>query len=268
MPSPRYSKYYRILATDFSRTLQYRADAFLWMLAEAAIPLVAMFIWLAVSAGSASGPAAQDVLTYYIAVIFIKLMTDAWNGAFMARDILEGEIAQDLVRPLPVVMKYIANNLTEKIVKIFLPVIIIVLVLATSPDLFSPTIWQPQHWALFAVSLSLAMVLAFVLDMAMGLIAFWLEDAFQIRQYKEMVNAIASGILIPLAFLPPAVAAFFNWLPFRYVISAPAEILTGQYVALNASGLLAAQFAWVAVLIIIIRWQWTAGLKRYAVPGK
>lgn len=261
-------KYYRVLAMDFSRTMQYRTDAFLWMLAEAAIPLVAMFIWLAVSAGGKGGLTQQGVLTYYIAVIFIKIFTDAWNGAFMARDILEGEIAQDLVRPLPVVIKYIANNLTEKAIKVILPAVIIVTTLLSRPDLFSSAIWQPQRWVLFTLSLLLAMVLAFLLDMVFGLIAFWLEDAFQIRQYKEMVSAVASGILIPLAFLPSAVASFFGWLPFRYVISAPAEILTGQYVSFTAPYLLAAQFAWVVVLILISRWQWLAGLRRYAVPGK
>ncbi|MDZ4225844.1 MAG: ABC-2 family transporter protein, partial [Candidatus Andersenbacteria bacterium] len=261
-------KLWRVLALDFSRTLQYRTDALLWMLAEAAIPLVAMFIWLAVSAGSNKGPTGQEILSYYVVVIFVKLLTDAWNGAFMAQDILQGEIVQDLVRPIPVVFKYIANNLTEKVIKLILPIAAIIFIALLKPDFFSNALLLPHRWLLFVISLALAMTLQFLIDMVIGTLAFWLEDVNQLRQYKEMLSSAASGLLIPLAFLPSVFVTGLNWLPFRYVISAPAEILTGNYVSLTAPSLITIQAAWVFALVLIIRWQWRAGLRRYAIPGQ
>lgn len=258
----------RLFAMEWSRTIQYRTDAFLWMFAEAVTPVVSLAIWYTVAQSSSRGPAPIDVFTYYILVIFIKSFTDAWNGMYMARKILNGNIAPELIRPIPVVWDYIVNNITEKFLKLLLPLPLFGLALFLFPALFSPAIYQPAHYLLFLLSLALAIPLGFLTEHTIGLLAFWLEDVFQIRRYKIMLDEIASGMLIPFSFMPVAAQNILGWLPFRYLISAPAEIMLGQTNHQTVSSLLMGQVGWIVGLVLISTLIWQKGLQRYAVPGQ
>lgn len=259
----------RIFAMEWERTLQYRTDALLWMLAEAAVPLVSLAIWYAVATSSPAGLAPRDVLTYYVIIIFVKIAVDAWNGFFLAQEILNGEVVTKLIRPFGLVIWYgIVNNITEKIVKLIIPVLFLIGLLGFSPDVFSPIIYQSSRLVLFALSLLLATVLAFLVDFTIGTMAFWLEDVFQIRRYEMLLYSVASGLLIPFAFMPPLAVKILGFLPFRYLISAPAEILLGQPVGITVSSLLAIQAAWIIALAILARILWIKGLQRYAIPGQ
>ena len=262
------AKYARMLSLQWSVVLQYRTDAFLWLAAETAVPLIALAIWYAVAASAEQALSTSDVLFYYVAVIFIKLATDAWNGAFLARDILNGEIVKDLIRPLPVHWRFVSENIAEKVFTITVPALVFTLLFILFPAAFMQVEIQPTNALVFFCSLALAFVLSFVIDHIIGTFAFWLEDAHQIRRYKIMLESIATGILIPFAFMPPALATALSFLPFRYIVSAPAEILTGQPVGLSISTLLLIQLVWVTAATSLLVVLWHRGLKRYAIPGQ
>ncbi len=253
---------------EWSRIIQYRTDAFLWMFAEAAMPLISLAIWYTVATSSTRGPTPTEVLTYYILVMFVKIMTDSWNGAFLARDILSGEVVKLLVKPMAVVWHGIVNNILEKIFKLLLPIAVFSLALVTFSDAFAPAIYQPVNVLLGLLSLGLAIPLGFMIDEVIGYMAFWLENVFQIRRYKMMLESVASGLLIPFAFMPPLAVSLLGYLPFRYVISAPAEILAGNTVAASPITVIGIQASWVAAMILLARFLWMKGLRRYAVPGQ
>lgn len=248
--------------------LQYRADLLMWMAAESAIPLVSLAIWSTVAQSTATGPTPLDIRTYYIIVIYLMIITNAWNGFFFSRSILNGEIIQWLTRPVSPWWPHIANNLMEKCIKLFFPLPILLAFLVLTPHFFSAAIFQTPHVLLFLVSLPLAAVLAFCLDMLFGVLAFWLEDIAQIRRYKEILQEATSGILIPLVWLPTTLRHVFAALPFRYIISAPAEILLGQVEGITALHVIAIQLLWITTLITTLVILWQRGLKIYAVPGQ
>ncbi|PIT98499.1 MAG: hypothetical protein COT71_00425 [Candidatus Andersenbacteria bacterium CG10_big_fil_rev_8_21_14_0_10_54_11] len=258
----------RLCALEWSRILQYRADAILWLTAESTIPLISLAIWHTVSAASPTGPAARDVLTYFVVIIIIGLTTESWNGAFMARDILNGDIVKDLMKPFPVFWRYLADNLSEKAMKLLFAVPVTLIVLTTLADRFTPAIYEPIRLVYFLASLALAAVISFLTDHLIGTLAFWLEDVFQIRRYKVILEQVGTGVLIPFAFMPPLAVMLLGFLPFRFIISAPAEILLNQPVQTTVPQLFIFQSAWIAVLLVMEFGLWRRGLKRYVVPGQ
>lgn len=258
----------RILAMEWSKTIQYRFDAFLWMVSEAAAALVSLALWYAVAQSAHTGPTPTEVLTYYLLVMFVKIATDSWNGAFIAREILDGQIVRDLIRPVPVIWYHITQNLLEKLLKFLIPLPIFVIILITLPQYFSPGIYEINHLILFLISLPIAIVLGFSLETIIGFLAFWLEDVFQIRRYKIMAEGITSGLLIPFAFMPDWLANALNFLPFRYVVATPVEILLGQLEGARAITNIGIQILWVGFLVTISIIMWKKGLKRYAPPGQ
>jgi len=258
----------RIFLIQWSTIVQYRIDTVLWAVSEAAAPLVAMAVWYRVAQGSSGTFTSQDAVTYYVFVIFVYAITNAWNGFFVAQEILNGKIVQYLVQPVMPLWYHITDNIVEKALKLAIPLPIFMLVLIVFPSFFSSAIYEPLNIVLFAISLALAVVIHFTFDISLGMAAFWLEDALQLRGYSILLQQVTAGILIPYALLPATLVTVFSFLPFRYMVSAPIELLMGQVQGGAAVALLLAQVAWMAGLLIAARVLWVNGLRRYAVPGQ
>lgn len=258
----------RVFAIQWSETIQYRGDILLWTVGEAMTPLVSLAIWYTVASSSAAALSAQDTLTYYIFIMFVRSFSNAWNGYLLSDQIQNGELVRYLVRPLSVIWVHVAENITIKIVRLTLPLLILGAALIFYPHLFSPSIFAPQHIVLFALSLLLASALSFTSEILLGLIAFWLEDAMQIRFLKEIFLEVASGVLIPFAFMPALAQHILSFLPFRYIVSAPVEILLGQVEGAATRPFFGAQIAWLLTTGILVRYFWRKGLRIYAVPGQ
>lgn len=258
----------RLFAMEWSLLLQYRIDLILWTASETIMPLVSLAIWYTVAAASPAGPSQREVFTYYIFIMFIMIITNAWAGFFLSREILEGEIVQFLTRPLSVFWKYIVNNVVEKTVKLLIPLPLLFVAVAVFRHYFAPAIFQTSHLALFIVTLLIAVVLHFNIDMVFGVLAFWLEDAMQIRHYNEMLASIASGVMIPFAFMPQSARFIFSFLPFRYYISLPVDLLLGQIDTTLIPLLIAYQITWAIGSAVLLTILWKRGLRRYAPPGQ
>ncbi len=261
-------KFNRLLAMEWSKAVQYRFDMFLWSLTEAAVPLIALAVWYRVAVQGHSVWNSQEVITYYIFIMFINLLTSAWGGYFLSREILSGEIIKYLIRPFSVLWNHIANNVAEKIMRMILPVPLLVIALVVLPGFFAPAIYEQRHIVGFLLSLVLGTIIAFVLDLNIGVLAFWLEDVDQLRRYKFLLQEITSGVMIPFILLPTMLQTFFSYLPFRYIISAPAEILLGQAEGRAVLELVGIQIAWTVGLLLLLSWLWKKGLKNYAPPGQ
>lgn len=248
--------------------LQYRANIVLWLISEIMPPLIAMAIWYKVAESGTTSTSPQEIFSYYILVIFVGLVTQAWTGFFLAREILDGQIAQDITRPLSVFWRHIANHLAEKMLKLIVPSLVILTLIFTMPDVLFPTPPNVMQILLFFPSLILATILSFTLSAALGLLAFWLEDAYQILRFKDLLEELASGRLIPYALLPPLAYGILSALPFRHTVSVPVEILLGQIQDQHILRFLIYQLAWILVFLVVDRYLWKAGLKRYAVPAQ
>ena len=262
------NKYLHLWNASWARALAYRGDIFLWTFAEVAMPLVSLAVWFSVSSAGAGPFTPADTLTYYLVLMFVYSFTDVWNGFFLSRDILDGAVVRLLVRPVPIFWEYALRNLSAKAIRMPAMLVAFSIIFVLARNLITPAIFEPLHILLFAISLVGGLALAFWFDLCFAMLAFWFEDAIQIREYKEVVFNLAAGVLIPLAFMPQAVQSFFAWLPFRYIISAPIEILMGQVSGAGAVQLILAQAAWIVATVVVLRLLWIHGIKRYAVPGQ
>ncbi len=259
-------KVLRVFAMEWSTMLQYRVDLFLWTLTESAVPLIALAIWYTIARSGSFVLSPTETVTYFVLTIFTSIITTAWNGFFFAREILTGEITPYLARPLSIVWKHFANNIVEKTIKLLIPVPVLLAVFWFFPRFFSPEIYTLAHIGFYFFSTVLGLAIAFMFDMALGSIAFWLEDALEIRRFKDLLYEIGAGILIPFAAMPAIAVSFFSLLPFRYILAVPIEILMGQIEGARLLLYLSLQAVWLLGLSVLFAFMWRAGLKRYAVP--
>lgn len=262
-------KLLRLLHMEWSANLQYRTDILLWTISETMTPLIALAIWYAVATYSTKAVVSQgDILTYYLLVFFTFVLTNVWNGFFFSREILNGEISNYLLRPISVFWHHFLQNVGEKVIKLIIPIPLFIFFALLAPHLLSPAIYEPRNIGFFIISIILALVLHFYIDMSLGALAFWLEDAFELRRYKDLLHDFSSGVMIPFALMPPALAAVLGWLPFRYIVAAPVELLMGKMTLAGAAQVFLIQLAWIGGAVVLVTILWRKGLKRYAVPGR
>ncbi|MDX9899614.1 MAG: ABC-2 family transporter protein [Spirochaetia bacterium] len=195
-----------------------------------------------------------------------------WN---LSRDIKNGQIAYMLTRPYD----YIGYNVAEKFggslleaTVILLEGILVGLVIAGMPPLAQPdtvSLAWPMVEAvrlLFVIlSLLLAGLLNFFLQMAIAMTAFWLEENeafFWIFQKFALII----GTLIPIEFLPTRAASIAVWTPFPYLSYAPARIAVAFSFA-EASSLVMRQLVWVIVAFILAKIVFAHGSRRLSLNG-
>jgi len=73
--------------------------------------------------------------------------------------------------------------------------------------------------------------------------------------------------VMPLSLLPPSFAAIAGWLPFRFMLSAPVELMTRSLDRGQIAALLGGQLAWAAITLATALAVWRAGVKRFEAVG-
>lgn len=258
----------RLFALSWAYALQYRGDIVIWALTSATTPLVSLAIWYSVAKSGDLPTSTRDVITYYILIFLVAYFTRSWRGIFIIEMILNGGIIKYLLRPPVFLFEFISGNLVTKSLQLAVPLPIFLIAIFVHPSWFSPGLFDWANVALFAVSLTMAYILAFAVDLSVGLLAFWIEDAMELQSYRFLLQEVASGVLIPFSVMPPVARTVLSVLPFRYTISAPVEILLGQVQGRETLYLLAAQAAWMISMVVVMRILWVYGLRRYAIPGQ
>lgn len=248
-------------------TLEYRGAFFIYMIDTVATPTIYLLVWLAVSERGVALPYDRSqFVTYYVLASLVSMFTSTWLGEYLANSIRLGRFSFRLLRPVPYVAHYVANNIGEKVVKLPLLLPLVALVaLVFRRDFRPPT--DPRAWLLFALSVPLAAAVAFLLDVVVASLAFWVQDVRGLLLVKNLLGAFLAGKFVPLALFPAGLAPLLEAQPFRYTLSFPLELLTGSLSPQATLRGLLWQAAYCLALWACYRLQWRFGLRSYEAPG-
>lgn len=261
----RYQRIYRaLLRRETLIVMAYRAEIFIWVL-SGVMPLVMLAAWLSLGAGGPVGSfAPRDFIAYYLAVIFVRQMTGVWIIWDMNNQIRQGEFSHLLLRPLNPVHHYLVAAMGSKWLRLLLLLpVLTVAALATGVRYDV----APLTLLLFLIALVGAWFLSFWVQYVNGLLAFWITQATALFDLWFGLWSIFSGYLIPLELLPLSVQRASFWLPFRYQLGVPLEIILGRLSGGEALRDLAMQWAWIAAFYLLYRVLWWRGLKKYGAVG-
>ena len=258
---------WRMTAQNVMMTLEYRGAFLIYMINTVAGPLVSLLVWLAVSEQGVQLPYDRSqFVTYYVLLSMVMMLTGTWAATFVGEGIRLGKLSPWLLRPVPYITSYIANNIGEKVIKLplLLPLVAIV-ALVFHNDLHLPA--GLLAWLLFALALPLAAAVAFLLDFVIGSLAFWIDDVNSLVRVKVLVGAFLAGQFVPLALFPPTLAPFLEAQPFRYTLSFPLEVLTGSLTTAAIARGFTWQIGYCVTLWACYRLLWHYGLRAYAAAG-
>ena len=131
---------------------------------------------------------------------------------------------------------------------------------------------QTNLVVLFAVfiSLILAVVLFFCLLFITNMSAFWMPENGWAAQFLFIViiTDFLSGGVFPLDIMPLVLQKVLYSTPFPYLLFFPLQIYLGKIAGLEIIRGLITSFAWVLFLLMILKFTWAKGLRRYSAEGR
>lgn len=253
-----------LVSRDIQVTLTYRAWLFWLLLGNLPVPVISLLVWQGAAALGAELPVAQEYLvTYFVLVALVSMLTSSWSAGFLADSIRLGDLASWLVRPCSTHLNGVANNIAEKIAKLVLMVpMVAVLALVMHRQVSLPT--DPRRWFGFAVAILLGAVIMFAIDVLIGSLAFWVEEVSGLLRARNLVAGVLSGAVVPLALMPTVLQPALAVQPFRYTVSYPLEVLLLP--APSGAGFAFAS-GWAVALTAAAILVWRIGLRGYQAAG-
>jgi ABC-2 type transport system permease protein len=255
----------RALATaTVAEAAAYRAEIFIWML-TGSLPLIMMFVWMQLAAsGTMGGYTPQGFAAYFLLVFLVRQMTPAWVMGSLDREIRLGELSPLLLRPLDPYWQHAAWHMVGMLIKMPIVVPVVVIGLALTGALGLP------HWGhlpLFLLATLGGWAIQFNLMYALGLLAFWTDQATALESLAFTLLQVFGGVLIPLDLYPEDLRALLPYTPYFYVVNFPVKVLTGDWTAAALAQAFAVQAVWIAAIVAVQRLLWRRGLRRYGAVG-
>jgi len=254
------TKYRAILRMKYVEMFSYQLSTMVWMFGTMIQPLITMMVWMNIYPDQ-----GDSFILYFISLIMVERLTSAWDVWEMDRQIREGTFSYQIVRPFHPIHWAIAENIVYKglFLVILVPSWIILSIFIPSLQLHLSF----SQWGLFIAALLLGAIIRFAFSFMFGILGFWMTKVTAVYATFETVSLFISGRIAPFSLLPPLVKKISTFLPYRYMIGFPLEILTEtadrQTLLVGFIG----SSIWTVLLIVAIVWLWKAGLKKNQAVG-
>lgn len=254
-----------LLRVGFADAVAYRAEMVIWFLSTN-MALVMMALFAAVTRDGPLGRFGQrDFIAYYLAILIVRQLTGAWVAWEANMEIRSGTLAFRLLRPVHPLVHYAAENAAALPLRamISLPLALGLLFTVGADKLTH----DPWVWAVVPVSIFAGWLITFLALSSIAALAFWVDSINSVAQLWFGFFTLLSGYMMPLEIFPRWLATAAHWLPFRYMLAAPVEMMIGLTPRTGAFVDLGVQALYVGLLALGARASWRAGLRRYSAFG-
>lgn len=254
-----------LVRTGISEAVAYRAELFVWILTTT-MPLVMLALWHAVAREAPVGRfRGKDFVAYFLATFIVRQFTSSWIAWELNFSVRQGTLSYRLLRPIEPLWHIAIDNLATLPLRSLIagPIAFIGFLLVGKAMLPSSLL----AWLLWCIAMLGAWSITCLINVAIGSLSLFMESSIKLMELWLTFYFVFSGYTIPIEIFPPALRSVANWLPFRYQIGLPVEIMTSAYPISKILPLLCAQWVYVAILLILSRALWRTGLRRYAAFG-
>lgn len=254
----------------FQRYLSYRANVLIFILGESMMLAVTYYLWKAVYASSSNsiinGFSLNEMIIYVLVSFLTALMISVDISYDILREVKDGSIAINLIRPISYEKRMIFQGLGTvmyNFVVIFAISFICITVLyykyTGSLSLF--------NIVFYIISMILGMLINLYYSYAFGLISFKITNMWGLSQIMAAISQLLSGALIPIVFFPKAIQGIFNFLPFSSMIYTPTMIYLGKLTGVELIKAIGLQVIWLGIMIVIARVMWNTLIKKITILG-
>jgi ABC-2 type transport system permease protein len=268
-------KYLNVFRVSLIERMTYRGDFLLGTCLRFFPLITTILLWHAVYQGAEkegkerlAGTFTLPQMIAYLLLIHISRMFSSMPGlsAGIAYDVREGHIKKYLLQPLDLIgylLAYRAAHKAAYIVTSALPYAGLFWLCSGYFDAFP----DPLNFLGYVASLLLGFVIGFFFETAMGMVGFWFLEVSSLLWVVNTLNFFVSGQMFPLELLGHPWDVLLQSLPFQYLAYFPAVVFLGKVSGAALVRGLLIESAWAVAMIVLARWLYARGLRRYSAYG-
>jgi ABC-2 type transport system permease protein len=254
-----------MLRIGFVEAIAYRAELLVWTLSTT-MPLVMLALFAAVAREHPMGRMGEhEMIAYFLWTFFVRQLTGSWIAWQMNFDVREGTLAVRLLRPVHPLFGYATEALGGLPLRALASIPVVVVAFAVLGR--GATTHDSLLLALFPVALLGGWLVTFLANLVIGATAMFLESSLKLLDIYLAFFMLLSGYVLPLELFPAPLRAALDWMPFRYAVGLPVELVTGAHTRAAALGLVGRQYAMIVVLALMTQWVWRRGVRRFEAYG-
>ncbi|MBA3274626.1 MAG: ABC-2 family transporter protein, partial [Chloroflexia bacterium] len=201
-------RHVRLLALYIQRSflewMGFRSFLFTLVVNQAVAPVLGLAVW------SAALPERSGISTYFIALLAVQLMTVSYEYHTVSMGIYQGGLNESLLRPHPMVIAPLGENLATRAWHLLIGLPIIAIPMAAAGIAF-----DAGDILLALPALALAALLRFLFTYALALSALWGQQSGGVTELGATLVFLLGGMAVPIPLLPESVRPFGEALPFR-----------------------------------------------------
>jgi ABC-2 type transport system permease protein len=266
-------KYAKIFRASIVERMTYRADFMLGTLLRFLPMLTTILLWQAIYNGSGrsdlNGFRFNEMVAYLLLVNISRMFSSMPGLAGgIARDIREGTLKKYLLQPIDMIGYLVSYRVAHKftyIVASFLPYALLFYLCGSFFVGLVPA--DPWTWLAYAVSLVLAFLVGFFFEASVGMVGFWFLEVTSILYIVMTLNFFISGHMFPLDLLPQPWEWLLKQMPFQYMAYFPAAVFLGKVRGEELAVGLLKEALWAVAFLLLARWLYRLGLRRYSAYG-
>jgi len=178
-------------------------------------------------------------------------------------DIRTGAVSYTLARPYNYLLFQLSVSFGERMVRFISTLIVGYAVMTVMVGPYFPDL---SILPFLTVTVALAMMADLIGMITIGFLAFWVEDVSPFFLVYSRLQMLLGGMIVPITLFPPFLRKLSEWLPFRFMVYAPAKLFVNCDMS-QALSLMAEQFTLCLLLFLIGMSVYRKGVKRLDVNG-
>lgn len=256
-------KYLATIANSIKKSLAYRTDTFIRMLAAFFSFIVLFYLWTTIyGQGNQIGNySLKQIITYYVFVVIFELLIMSIDISWaIGEEIKNGQIIGSVLKPIDYLKYKFAQAVGVLLYRLvlFVPILLVIIFLFRS---YSTQVESGVIYVIFALLALLSFVLYFLIYFIAGVITFWTADYHGPLYTFFTIISFMQGALLPLDLMPNWLSEISQWLPFKFLFFVPVSFVTGR-LSFTWS-IISIPLLWCIGLCLLAQFLYLRGLKRY-----
>jgi ABC-2 type transport system permease protein len=259
-------KYLAVLRIDARQQIAYRGEFLMRGIMIALFMFIFCSLWSTVYAIGGQDEMAGFRLSqvvWYLAMTETMILSGSRIFDEISEAVKSGDLAYTLVRPYSYIGFQIAHSLGLTFPRMalnFVVASVVVVPFVRNVETSLPGIAGFLVLALFGAILD-AMIAVLI-----GLAAFFVEEVQPVHWIYSKLLMSVGGMFLPLDMFPGWLRRISDWLPFRFIIYAPARTFV-TFEATFFFRALAGQLIYCGVMVLVLALVWRWGQRRLVVHG-
>lgn len=262
------NKYWAFCRVSIQNTLMYRGPIVVWLLVNLLSLITIIAVWSSASAvGLIGGYTKPELVTYYVAALFLEYLTGWFPYDWLKDEIKNGQIVLTILnKPISLFKQVFAEELGWHMVTFWIGLLTCLILVILMPQNIVLSLSFSKIF-LLAPAIGLAILITLTTSLCMGLLAFWFTEISAIGSIFWITRLFLGGQGVPMSFLPSGLQTLAKILPFRYMFSFPLEIFFGKLSLSETSVGFGIAIVWVIILFVIYRLMFARGRRAYTAFG-